>query len=199
MARVPKVDGFKGRKKKTAQTPGAARHNDKLHIETQAKRERALSMRMNGVGYAEIGHQLGVSVKTAWQYVQDAMAAIPRESAEKLRDLEEKKMDSREAKVNLLLAKGGLVPKDLCKAIDTLTRIQLARARIFGLMAPEQHQHTGRGGGPIITVDGTNLTDEQIERLRRAESDEEVRTILEGEGDGRSRASSTLFSQGPTH
>ena len=197
MARVPKVDPNPKGPKKRVSHPNAAKHNDALHIETQAKRDKAIDMRAGGFGYAQIAKQLGVSVKTAWSYVQDAAASIPAESLEKLREIEARKMDFRERRLNAQLAGHTkerknpdgttttvnlpLEPKDLCKTIDSLTRIQTARARIFGLNAPEQHQHYL---GDASALD--NLTPEEMRRV--ASYDFSPLHRRTANGDGRSSA-----------
>jgi len=58
---------------------------------------KALDRRIAGATYAQIGQQLGVSEKTAYVDIQDKLGrlhAVMKKKAERLRDLESRRLDS---------------------------------------------------------------------------------------------------------
>jgi DNA-binding CsgD family transcriptional regulator len=104
--------------------------------EDAATRERAvkaLELRIAGGTYRQIGAQLGVSEKTAYYDVQTELGrldAVAKQRAERLRDLEARRLDM----LTVALAAG--IRMGDPRAIGAAVRIMERRARLFGLDAP---------------------------------------------------------------
>jgi hypothetical protein len=132
MAPIP----YRKKKRPRPQAPGAKLHNDKVHADTQAKRSKALGLRIRGASFATIGTQLGVTYQTAHRYVEEALAEIPRENAKKVLALELEKLDQRELQTQQRLTRPSLTDNDFAKLQQVLARISEQRARLEGLNAP---------------------------------------------------------------
>ncbi|WP_369183318.1 hypothetical protein [Streptomyces sp. Y1] len=110
----------------------------------------AVEMRRTGMTYQAIGDALGVNRKTAWRYVQDAMAERARETA-----------PARDALIGEQLAVietvlDGLLPKVATgdtRAAEVVIKAMDRHARLFGLDAPVRVK--------------AELTDERIARVRQ--------------------------------
>jgi DNA-binding CsgD family transcriptional regulator len=104
--------------------------------EDAAKRDRAaraLDLRIAGATYRQIGRQLEVSEKTAYFDVQEELGrldAVVKAKAERLRDLEARRLDQ------LTVALTAGVRAGDPRAVAAAVRIMERRARLFGLDAP---------------------------------------------------------------
>ena len=104
--------------------------------EDAVKRKRAaqaLDLRIAGATYRQIGAQLGVSEYTAYHDVQDELGRLDAtltEKAERLRDLEARRLDQ----VTIALQPG--IRAGDPRAILAAVRIMERRAKLFGLDAP---------------------------------------------------------------
>lgn len=88
---------------------------------------RALQLRAKGASRDTIAAELDVHPVTAWRYIRDAIAELPREPAEEVRALELERLDAMQA---------ALWPKALrgnVGAIDRVLKIMERRAKYLGL------------------------------------------------------------------
>ena len=108
--------------------------NPKGQAEAKALRApKALELKIAGGSYRQIGKHLGVSAKTAYQDVQDALAqldTVKLGKAERLRDLDLERCDR--AIVGLSQGVGHGDPR----AVTALMRVLERRAKLLGLDAP---------------------------------------------------------------
>ena len=98
----------------------------------QARRIRALELRLSGASYRQIGAALGVSSPVAFQDVKRALRETMQEPADEVRRIEIDRLD------RLLLA---VWPKALTgdtSAVHTALRIMERRAVMLGLDAPKK-------------------------------------------------------------
>lgn len=104
----------------------------------RARRIEALELRTSGWSYPDIGGQLGVSMVTAWKYVQQELAYMDdkvREKTERLRTLEVTRLDRM-----LGLLEQPLKSRDYYErygAMDRVLKIMDRRAKYMpGMDAP---------------------------------------------------------------
>lgn len=114
---------------------------------TPERRERsakALALRKQGMTYAQIGRELGVSEVTAFNDVKKALHEIIREPAESVRQMELERLDEALLRLNTELGAVVKARKDgdmgLDRSVTAITRItdsqlkiQERRARLLGL------------------------------------------------------------------
>lgn len=104
--------------------------------EDAARRERAtkaLDLRIAGASYRQIARQLDIADATAYADVQEELGQLDagnREKAERLRDLEARRLDQ----LTIALQPG--IRAGEPRAILAAVRIMERRARLFGLDAP---------------------------------------------------------------
>lgn len=136
------------------------------------QQERAVSMRLTGMSYMQIGNELDIEAHGAWSLVNRAYkknAGQLGESIEQVREMELGKLDKIETALWGLLQDGGgeLVtvetgmsihgPTDkvvrrrpgIAGVVDRLLAVQQSRRALLGLDAAAKYEHTGKGGGPI--------------------------------------------------
>lgn len=89
--------------------------------------ERAVSFRLAGMNFSEIGRQMGVAKSTAHRLVTEAIAAHTRDSTETLIDLELQRLDIMQRKLWSKVLKGD------DKAVAAVLRIMERRARYYAL------------------------------------------------------------------
>lgn len=130
-----------------------ARQEDLAH-----RRNEALELRKNGLSYPQVGQRMGVSAMTAWRYVQDAIADIPKENAIEVRNLTLAQIDTDLARLNNLHATAKTVA-DVTKIVMAKDRLRESKSRLLGLNAPQLLEHT-----VLNRVDVRTLSDEQIDR-----------------------------------
>lgn len=136
---------------------------DQTEINAAERRQRALELRKEAKSYRTIAAALGISVSTAHDDVQAALAelaAIELESAAELRTMELERLDLlaiealRIMQATHPLVSGGKVfdgyaddgPK--LGAIDRLLRISESRRKLLGLDAPAKTALTNPDGTP---------------------------------------------------
>ena len=108
------------------------------------KAKMALSLRRAGASYEQIAKQLGYRDGAgAFKLIKNAIAAIPKEEVEAVRELELSRCDT------MLMGIWGKAKEGDLDAIDRVLRIQKRRAEYLGLDAPKKQEHTGAEGGPI--------------------------------------------------
>jgi hypothetical protein len=163
----------KERKKRSAAKNGSPKQLkgpqlQKKMSDNQEKRRQALVLRRQGATYDQIGKALEVSTMTAHRYVNDAIAAIPREEAKEVKALAISKLDAQEMRLNVLLESTTRKPTvlELVRIELALVRIAERRARLEGHDAPTRAEITGKDGAPLAlsVADLEGMTDEQLER-----------------------------------
>ena len=98
------------------------------------RRIEALRMRVNGVGYREIGVALGVSGNTAHSDVRNELNAQAVEAAGELRALEYKRLSmAYEKAMGVMEAASGEMA---LKAVDRIERLSRSMRVLFGLDVP---------------------------------------------------------------
>lgn len=95
-----------------------------------AKKVRALEMRGEGSTYRAIAAELDCSVSVAFEYVDSELRKLPREAAERVRELELGRLDTM---LNAIWKK---VTNGNIRAIETALRIMARRAALLGLDKP---------------------------------------------------------------
>lgn len=128
-------------------------------------RKRAFDLRLQGKNYRQIAAALGVSVKTAFTYVDglwSELEADTHQTAEKVRAMELLQLDELESvwmpialsdnldvhkiidskqgepiKISMEAYEAGL------KAVDRVLKIKERRAKLLGLEAPQKVEHSG--------------------------------------------------------
>ena len=96
-------------------------------IEKRQRMDQALKLRARGKVYREIAEEMGIGQTTAYEYVQDAMAEIPRESAEIVFNIDLDRLDKA------LEALWPAVLEGDVKAIEAMLKIHDKRVRLFHL------------------------------------------------------------------
>jgi transcriptional regulator len=100
------------------------------------RRKRAVSLRIQGATYDEIGLVLGISHQNAHAHVKKALEIIRTETAEsteELRQIEIKRCESYLKLIGEQIGKGDLL------AIDRALRISKRLSEITGIDAPVKH------------------------------------------------------------
>ncbi len=139
-------------------------------LEADIKRQEALILRRAGRTFDEIGETLGVSGKTACQYVNDAWERIHDDTDEErrvLRAIEEDRIDAAVRVCMAIITTADLIvvttdqkgheirleAGDLrLKAIDRLAKCVIIRSQLRGLFAPAKIEvkNTGRQDCPTL-------------------------------------------------
>jgi hypothetical protein len=148
---------------KSRRSPNPESKTSRRKLVALEKGVAALALRRAGLGFREIGEQLGVPTSTAYDAVMGALRdAIEhrREAAEEVRQLEIERLDALLAAI-WPKAGDGRLPQ-----LDRVIRIMERRARLLGLDAPTRQEWAGPDGGPI-PVEVTSAA-EAREALRKA-------------------------------
>lgn len=125
----------------------------------KARQAEAMEMRKSLLSYREIARALGVNVKTAYNYVQDAIAELmPREDVEEVRDLEADRLDTLERAVIEILGHPDVRVADRLTAVTRAQGLMERRAKLLGLDMPTQVNVSGE-----VTVETT--TDRELRSL----------------------------------
>lgn len=137
------------------------------------KRAQAVELRKAGATFEEIATALGYSNKgTAYRAVEQALKEAQREPALQLIELEVQRLDM------MLRALWPAVVRGQLGAVDRAIRVAERRARLLGLDAAQQVQHSGPDGGPIpLSFEGMS-EEEKVARLAElgAEIERRLRT-----------------------
>ena len=149
---------------------------DQRIIDARERQREALALRKRSLTYDEIARQLGYnSPAGAQKAVRRAIAEIPKERADELRQLECEKLDALErAWMDLALGPRTFVNEDTGEeqivtihkdAAQVVLKTIDQRTKLLGLARPSKHEVTGANGGPIGLFDPTKATDEQLARI----------------------------------
>jgi hypothetical protein len=127
------------------------KHRNRPKGEGEKKRDRAahaLALRIAGHSYRAIARALGVNERTAFHDVQDELGRLEpviKQRAERLRDLETRRLDRCQVALDPALEDGDP------RAIMASVRVMERRAKLLGLDAPLQV--TGADGAPLsVTI-----------------------------------------------
>lgn len=129
--------------------------------EAAGRRIQALELRKAGVSYRAIGDRLGVSEAQAHRDVKAAMQALQKVQdtvAEDVRTMELARLDDMYFSIATQIRNGNH------GAIDRGLRIMERRAKLLGLDAATRN----------ITIDITDATDEQLDRIAKGEDPTKV-------------------------
>lgn len=112
----------------------AAPRTNRSDIDTaKFNQAEAVELRRSGMSYAAIGEQLGVDRKTAWRYVQGALAQRARETAPDRDALIGEQITVLETILEGLLPKAA---KGDARAAEVVLRAMDRHAKLWGLDAP---------------------------------------------------------------
>jgi hypothetical protein len=111
-------------------------------ISTAELQRQALELRKQGFTYEEVGAGIARSTSYAHKLVTDAIANIPRELANDVRNLELARLDSLQ-KAHWINATADTKPS--VKAAGIILRVMERRAAMLGLDAPKQEIVWGSG------------------------------------------------------
>lgn len=150
---------------------------------TEERRERAakaLTLRKQGLTYAQIGKELDVSEVTAFNDVKKALHEIIREPAESVRQMELERLDEALLRLNTELTvvvkarKSGEISLDksvtaITRITDSQLRIQERRAKMLGL---EQYRAD-------VSMDVTTAIQQAIGTISSASEDDLIEAIGE--------------------
>lgn len=107
-----------------------------IRAEARTREAKALDLRLLGYPHERIARELGYQHRSAAKKAIDrALAAIPREAAKQLRDIELERLDLAQRSLAEKIVRGHL------GAIDRLIRIMDHRAKLLGLY--ERQADTG--------------------------------------------------------
>lgn len=103
-----------------------------IRAEARAREAKALDLRLLGYSHERIARELGYQHRSAAKKAIDrALAAIPREAAIQLREIELERLDLAQRSLADKIVHGNL------GAIDRLIRIMDHRAKLLGLYEPQ--------------------------------------------------------------
>jgi len=96
----------------------------------RARRIEAVSLRMAGLTFDQIGERLGISNTGAQDMVLRSFSRAENLAVDQMRELEGARLDRAQAAIWSKVLEGDV------KAVDTFLRISQRRARLFGMDAP---------------------------------------------------------------
>lgn len=94
------------------------------------RRIEAVSLRLAGMTYEQIGERLGVSTAQASRLVKQSLESAENSVAQDMRDIENARLDRAQSAIWSNVLRGDL------KSIDVFLRISTARRKLNGLDAP---------------------------------------------------------------
>ena len=129
-------------------------------VSAAEKRAQAVALRRQGKTFEEIATEVGYANKSsAFRAVDQALKAAVREQAVELIQLETERLDA------MLAALWPKIEGGDARSIDTALRLSERRAKLLGLDAAQQVQHSGPDGGAIPVSIGEMTADERRARL----------------------------------
>jgi hypothetical protein len=137
--------------------------NRDRRIQAHPRQLQALELRLAGATYDEIAERLGYASRSgAFNAVDSALKLTKREPAEGVRRLSAERLDRATLAIWRKVSAGDL------HAIDVLLRVESRRAKLLGLDAPQQLEHSGPGGSPLaVSVEQTQVLAQRFEVLVR--------------------------------
>jgi len=128
----------------------------------------ALELRRKGCSYPKIADALGVSLSTAYRYVNNALERLANErkiEGEKVLDLEIARLDRMCEAIMDKVDDGSL------DHIDTMLKLMDRRAKLLGLNAPSKHSHEIDDKRGLPDQELYNRTHALLQRLQAAGHD----------------------------
>lgn len=138
--------------------------NQKRRAQSKESAALAVQLRARGLTLEQIASQIGHKNKSSvHRLIERELERTPVEGIDHLRKLELETLarlqrvldgliDDRDAEVAL-------------EAIRAQLGVSAARAKLTGMNAPRALELTGKGGAPLLDVDVSKLSDEEIERI----------------------------------
>ena len=139
----------------------------KSKINYAERRIEALNLRRTGMSYREIGRNLDVSGKRAYEMVSQAFAELKNDqnsTADEVRSLELERLDKMLESIWPKVEKGDVA------ALDRAVKIQERRAKLLGLDAPQSMDLRSGDGSMTPQVDTSKLSDAALQELMDARS-----------------------------
>ena len=131
---------------------------DAKRVSLAERRAKALQLRIGGATLDAIASTLGYAQRAnAMRDIDKAIDSITRPDALSLVKVEMERLDAMQLSIWLKAKAGDF------NAIDRLLKIMQRRAKLLGLDAPTRAEHTGANGGPIVTTQFAEMTDEELE------------------------------------
>lgn len=96
------------------------------------RRARAISLRIAGMTYEQIGAHLEITPEAAADLIRRTLTRAENKAADQLRSLENERLDRAQTAIWPKVISGDL------KAVDTFLRLSARRARLNGIDAPTQ-------------------------------------------------------------
>lgn len=143
-------------------------HHVAREVATEKLRIQAVELKVGGLTYRQIGVRLEVTHTRAHQLVSEALEAqraASEETVQRLRDLEDERLDLALQNIAPLLTApdllvvrtfgdGNEVREDAAelrlKAIDRLIKVSQRRSELHGLNAPAKHALTDADGNSVL-------------------------------------------------
>lgn len=97
-----------------------------------ARRVEALSLRLAGLTYEQIGERLGISTQGAIDLVNRTLSRAENLAVQQLRELESARLDRAQAAIWTQVLEGDL------RAVDVFLRLSKRRSLLLGLDAPTE-------------------------------------------------------------
>lgn len=98
----------------------------------RARRVEAMSLRLAGLTYEQIGQRLDISKTAALDLVKRGLETAENLNAEQLREIENARLDRAQASIWTKVLDGDI------QALDAFLRISARRARLNGMDAPQK-------------------------------------------------------------
>lgn len=117
----------------TAQSEEEGRLADRRK-EQEARRIQAMSLRLAGLTYGQIGERLHIGAEAARMLVMRTLKEAEQAQVAEMRELENQRLDRMQASIWPKVLEGDL------QAIDRALRISARRSAVNGLDAPKQFQ-----------------------------------------------------------
>lgn len=94
------------------------------------RRTEAVSLRLAGLSYEQIGERLGIEPRSAASLIRRSLRSVESATAEEQREVENARLDRAQAAIWTRVVEGDL------KAVDTFLHLSKRRAALNGLDAP---------------------------------------------------------------
>lgn len=135
------------------------RDDDRHYAELMLRRRRAFDMRLAHASYRDIGEALDISPQLAHHDVQAVIAVLlPVELVEQVRQMEADRLDRWSQLAEAIAFADQALPATRLAALDRAKALAERRAKLLGLDAPVQVEHSGE-----VTIETT--TDRELRTL----------------------------------
>lgn len=160
MARKSKSKGERRRPPRSAAFSVKNSTTSPFQIELQKKRATALQLRMQYFTYEQIAEHMGEAMTTVYDWVREAMDAIPRDAAQSVLAMELRRLEELQGGVYGSAAEGDI------PAIDANLRIMDRRARLLGLYPDPKHGDVAVSVGGVATNGHDKTTEIRVSFVR---------------------------------